>query len=440
MRLFSKVFFAAFLLSSPVTVIAQTISGTASTTGFVRGGAPYVINPTPPMGWNSWIAAEGDTYPNPGWQPNETTMKAEADALVSTGLAALGYNLISIDGGWGDRDTNGNIRGVPAQFPSGMKSLGDYLHSKGLLLGLYGTPTLPQNACLPDYAAQYGHEVADATLMGSWGLDYFKYDICSGVPSQNDAGSKAAYVAMGNALHGTGRQIGFLINAYSGLVEQDGYYPQTWAAPSGASLERIGGDNNDPGSNLAWWWHKAFYYDWTVFSAYQHKGLWMDPDNLMMQQYEGGPGSSTTTSQNYVGDAEGRTQFNWYAVIAAPLVIATRIYDLTPTSLQTLSNTEVIAVDQDSLGIMGYRVSSANCGASFCQVWVRQLANGYAVLLMNGDPSAAHDVSVTWSQFGQSGNYNIRDLWAHASAGSSSTGYTASAIPAWGSVMLLIRH
>jgi alpha-galactosidase len=205
-----------------------------------------------------------------------------------------------------------------------------------------------------------------------------------------------------------------------------------WYQTIGANTVRIASDNGD-----TTWYVKAHTSTWAAYSPSQNKGHWLDPDYLMGGLKEGANG--VVGAGAVVGDVEAKAQFNWYAAIAAPLVIATRIDMLDAGNLATYSNAEVIAVNQDALGIMGAKVSSATCGSTVCEIWVRKLSTGYAIALINYDPSAAHGVGVSWSQFSQSGTWNIRDLWLHASVGSSSTGYSVT-LPAWGSTMLLITQ
>ncbi|GAA3760744.1 alpha-galactosidase [Terriglobus aquaticus] len=227
------------------------------------------------------------------------------------------------------------------------------------------------------------------------------------------------------------------------------YYPEDpynggiksmlWFAQTGASELRIGYDNNGTGNQNGWWYWKAFAYDWTQFSPYLGRGRYPDPDNLMCQLYEGGPGLNSPTA--LVGDNECRAQFNFYAMVAAPLVIGADLTTLTPATVATLTNSEVIAIDQDALGLTGRRITAADvpCGSTTCSVWLRKTTTGYAVALFNPDPNAGHAVSVTWTQAGLSGTWNMRDVWAHANVGSSSTGYTVS-LPAWGSAVLTLTQ
>ncbi len=377
------------------------------------------------MGWNTWYYNFQYVYPPSGagaWQPTEAYVKAQADALVSSGLAALGYTIVGIDAAWMDRDASGNLRGIPAQFPDGMAAVATYMHNAGLQLGLYGTPSTP---CVPGTINQGGYEMQDARTIASWGADFWKYDAC-GISGTN-AFVQAAFQEFGTALQVSGRDISYLVNAYAN------FNSVAWYATVGSTTVRIGSDNGD-----TYWYLKATSLDWTTYSPYQNKGHWLDPDYLMGGLKEGANG--VVGAGTLCGTTEARAQFNWYAIIAAPLVIGTRIDLLDATNLTTYSNSEVIAVNQDALGIMGAKVQTDTHGSYVCQVWVRQLQTGYAICMINYDPSLAHDVTITWATAGvAAGTWDIRDLWAHASAGSSATGITVT-LPAWGSAMYKITQ
>jgi alpha-galactosidase len=409
-----------FLLLASSCLAQGRVSGMGRISGHGIIGSP-VINSTPLMGWNSWYWNFQNNYPAGVWQPTEAYIKQQSDALVSTGLAALGYKYVGIDGGWMDRDGGGELEAIPSQFPDGLPSLVSYVHNDGLLLGLYGTPAAP---CIAGTVNQLGHEFADAIAIASWGIDFWKYDGCGLTGA--DPAVQSSYQLFGTALQSTGKNISYLVNQYAqfGSVQ--------WFAHIGADSVRIDQDNGD-----GFWYQKAQDDPWPTYALSQTKGHWLDPDYLMGGLKEGAGGA--VGGGVVVSDMEARAQFNWYAIGAFPLVIGTRIDLLDATNLETYSNAEVIAVNQDALGIMGARTSSIPCGGTVCEVWVRKLATGYAIALINYDPSAAHTVSVAWTDFSQSGTWDIRDLWAHASAGSSDTGYSVS-LPAWGSAMIKITQ
>ncbi len=413
------------MLSSWMGFAQAKLAGQSKAAGQSHVGAA-LIQPLPPMGWNSWYYLFQTQYPNPSWLVTETFVKANADALVSSGLYALGYNLVSVDATALERNS-GTLRCIPAQFPSGCPALATYVHGKGMTIGFYETPADP---CVVGTYNAFGFESVDATTMAGWGMDQFKYDACN-ITDQYSSDPNVIQTAtqiMMTALQKTGRSISVLINYY------DIYNSIQWYGPVGATTARIGIDNGD-----TCWYVKA-ESNWAFWTQnnQQNKGHYLDPDYLMGGLTEGDQPVGHCVSGT-VGDTEAKAQFNWYAIIAAPLVIANQISSLSSTTLATYSNSEVIAVDQDFLGVGGSRTSQVTCGTEFCATWVRgPLANGdYAIALINYDPSNTHTVSVLWSDFGQSGTFNIRDLWSHSSVGSSNTGYSVSLGP-WGSTMIRI--
>lgn len=384
-----KSLFIAVLLATPM--LGQTLA-----------------NPTPPMGSNNfyWQFQASSTC-----APTETVEKAQADAQVSTGLAALGYTLVSMDDCWAQR-TGGLLVGIPAQFPSGIASLVSYVHSKGLTFGIYSSP---DTTTCGGYPGSLGNETTDASTFFGWGVDYLKYDACP-------TGTQAQYQSMGTALSTAyGHNIPFLVNASSGSIPSYQWF-QTVGGSSNRSWNDIGSVTMDS---------RLFGTTWSTYAPYQNKGHWLDPDYIMCD-LKVNNGAETVT------DTECRTQFTQYAILAAPLVIAANLTTLSANTLATLSNTEVIAIDQDSRGTMGSRISQVACGATFCEVWLRQLADCgrgvttcYALEMVNRDTTGVHDVSTTWAALGITGSWNVRDLWAHSYKGSSSTGYTATAVGAY---------
>ena len=173
----------------------QTAGGSVSFAGSVSASSvPAAVVPTPAMGWNSWLylfdTVAGQNLSNPAWQPTESFIHQQSDAMKAT-LGSYGYTLLSVDGGWGDRDGSGNVRAVPGNFPSGAAALGAYIHNNGQQFGLYGTVA---TGCLTGYAEQYQHEAADAAAMVGFGVDYFKYDLCGasgGSPLASNAALRA---------------------------------------------------------------------------------------------------------------------------------------------------------------------------------------------------------------------------------------------------------
>jgi alpha-galactosidase len=361
------------------------------------------------MGWNSWNAFTKSI--------SDTLMRGIADAMVSSGMQAAGYQYINIDDGWqaSSRDSSGNIVPSSTKFPNGMKALADYVHSKGLKLGLYsdrGTITCTGNP------GSYGYETADAQTYASWGVDYLKYDNCNpaaGSSLQND------YTNMANALKASRRAIVFSICAWS-------FYP--WEVTVG-QLWRTSTDITDTWAGLtanldaSGGWKPRYsdaHYASPGIAQYASPGHWNDPDML-----EVGNGGMT--------DTEYQSHFSLWAIMAAPLIAGNDLTKMTAATKNILTNADVIAVDQDSLGIQGKPISDSTT----LEVWSKELSGNqtYAVVLFNRTAASA-DITVTWASLGiTSTSATVRDLWSHTDLGSIDTQYTAT-VPSHGVVMLSV--
>ncbi|KAL1319093.1 hypothetical protein HN51_071381 [Arachis hypogaea] len=334
---------------------------------------------TPPMGWNSWNHFD--------CQINEDLIRQTADAMVSTGLSALGYHYINIDDCWGElnRDSQGNLVAKASTFPSGIKALADYVHSKGLKLGIYSDAG--NQTCSKTMPGSLGHEVQDAKTFASWGVDYLKYDNCN----NNNISPKERYPRMSKALLNSGRSIFFSMCEW-GLED-----PAIWAPGVGNSWRTTGDikDNWDSMTSLADQNDK--------WASHAGPGGWNDPDML-----EIGNGGMTTE--------EYRAHFSIWALAKAPLLIGCDIRALDKTTKELLSNSEVIAVNQDKLGVQGKKVKSNNG----LEVWAGPLSgNKVAVILWNRSSSKAK-VTASWSDLGlkSATSVHARDLWEHSTTSS----------------------
>jgi alpha-galactosidase len=352
---------------------------------------------TPPMGWNSWNKF--------GCNINEALIKQEADTIVSSGMKAAGYQYVNIDDCWASsRDSAGNIVADPNAFPDGIKALATYVHNDGLKLGIYTDAGTSTCAGRP---GSYGHEQQDANTYASWGIDYLKEDWCntSGLDPQTQ------YTVMRNALNATGRAIVF------SLCDQGTNSPWIWG-PGIGNLWRTTDDIQDN------WARMLVVLD----SSSQHPsaagpGSWNDPDML-----EVGNGGMTTT--------EDQAHFSLWAEMAAPLISGNDLATMSSTTQTILTNSEVIAVDQDAAGVQGTVVSDNGAGL---QVWSKKLSVGgsRAVVLFNRSASAAN-ITANWSDLGLAGgSASVRDLLAHTDLGAFNNNYTAT-VPAHGVVMLKI--
>ncbi|KAI5405250.1 Alpha-galactosidase 3 [Lathyrus oleraceus] len=331
---------------------------------------------TPQMGWNSWNFFACNI--------NETVIKETADALVSTGLAELGYNYVNIDDCWSSviRNLKGDLVPDRKTFPSGIKSLADYVHGKGLKLGIYSDAGAFTCQVRP---GSIFHENDDADLFASWGVDYLKYDNCYnlGIPP------KKRYPPMRDALNDTGRKIFYSICEWG--VDD----PALWAGKVGNSW-RTTNDINDTWASMT---SIADLND--KWAAYAGPGGWNDPDMLEV-------GNGGMTYQEY------RAHFSIWALAKAPLLIGCDVRNMTAETLEILSNKEVIAINQDSLGVQGRKVQVA--GIDGCaQVWAGPLSgNRLAIALWNRCSKVA-TITASWASVGlESGiHVSVRDLWQH---------------------------
>jgi alpha-galactosidase len=372
----------------------------------------------PPMGWNSWNKFRT--------RFDDKTVREIADAMVASGMKDAGYQYINIDDGWqGKRDEKGVLQPNP-NFPD-MKALADYVHAKGLKLGIYSSPG-PLTCAR--YEGSYGKEEIDAKTWAAWGIDYLKYDWCSAGRVWKDEDMIPVYQRMGEALQKTGRPIVFSLCQYGRAKVQE------WGPNVGGNLWRTTGDIRDQWESMI-----RIASMQHVLQPFAKPGHWNDPDMLEI----GNGGMST---------AEYQTHFSMWALLAAPLIAGNDLRAMAPEIKDILTNKDVIAIDQDELGKAGARVGPAapvsapaatatNGGAagapgrpappavptSGTEVWARPLAKGaYAVGLFNYGTAPA-EVSVKWADLNLKGAHTVRDLWAHADRGKQADGFTATVAP-----------
>jgi alpha-galactosidase len=341
---------------------------------------------TPPMGWNSWNKFACNI--------NEDTVRRVADAMVTSGMRDAGYEYVVIDDCWhGPRDANGFITADPQKFPSGMRALGDYIHSKGLKFGIYSDAG--KMTCGKRPGSQ-GHEYQDALTYARWGVDYLKYDWCY-TGARN---AEEAYALMADALNASGR--GIVLS----ICEWGNNQPWLWARKIG-NLWRTTGDIWDAfdrtDSKYSWAHNVVSIVDQNEpLWPYAGPGHWNDADML-----EVGNGGMSTT--------EYRSHFSLWAMMASPLMAGNDIAKMDEATREILTNKEVIAIDQDRLGIQGHRVWKDGDR----EVWVKALSNGgRAVLLFNRGKVPA-EITANWDQLGYPDKLRaaVRDLWAHRDLG-----------------------
>jgi alpha-galactosidase len=352
---------------------------------------------TPPMGWNSWnkFACNVD----------ENMIRQMADAMVSTGMKDAGYTYINIDDCWhGDRDSLGFIHPDPKRFPSGMKALADYVHSKGLKLGIYSDAGSQTCGGRP---GSRGYEFQDAWTYAQWGVDYLKYDWC------NTEGLKAegAYKTMTAALRTAGRPM------VLSICEWGNAKPWEWGRTVG-HLWRTTGDIfncfdciEDHGTWKSWGVMQILDMQKDL-RRYAGPGHWNDPDML-----EVGNGKLTP--------GEDRAHFSMWAMLAAPLIAGNDLRSMTKETIAVLTNKEVIAVNQDSLGIQGFRYAVKDS----VETWFKPLKNNdWAVCFLNRG-AKPQTIAFKWSaqevvdaifdkQLDVKNTvYKIRDLWTKKDMG-----------------------
>jgi alpha-galactosidase len=401
--------------------------------GCVAPRIDAILAATPPMGWNSWNEF--------GASVSASLVREIADAMVSSGMRDAGYQYVNIDDTWSanTRDASGNLVADPLRFPGGIAALADYVHCRGLKLGVYGDRGAKTCAGRP---GSYGHETQDANTFAAWGVDYLKYDNCNAAAGRDDLlTTQADYTAMSDALVATGRPIVFSMSAWwfygfepsiANLWRTTTDITDTWESMT-ANLDRNGGDTgrygncvtcSDAGGScvICNTLVPEAAYGAPGLTSYAGQGTWNDPDML-----EVGNGGMT--------DDEDRAQFALWSIMAAPLIAGNDLRSMTPAAMATLTNADIIAVDQDPLGLQGRPIGSARD----LEVWVKRLSGNatYAVALLNRTASAA-DISVTFGSLGiASGSATVRDLWAHEDLGPVSSQYTAN-VPTHGVTMLKV--
>ena len=350
MKIFRIVLFFFYVLILQFNGYSQTTSLT--------------LAPTPPMGFNTW-----NTFQT---KISEDMLQAMVDTFVSSGMKAAGYQYFVLDDGWMamERDKNGNLVADPVKFPHGMKAFADYVHSKGLKFGIYNCAGWKTCA---GYPGTRGHEFEDARLYASWGVDFLKYDWCN-TDSMN---AREAYRTMHAALDSTGRPIVFSI------CEWGSHQPWLWAGGVG-ELYRTTGDIT---ASFA---HDRDMGGWTALSVvgildrqipirkYNGPNHWNDPDML-----EVGNGMTTI---------EDKSHFSLWCMLAAPLAAGNDLRKMSAQTREILTNKEMIAIDQDSLGISAFKMDMPDS----VELWVKPLKNNSWALCFFNRTGSTRKISLDW--------------------------------------------
>ena len=357
---------------------------------------PNGLARTPPMGWNSWNKFHT--------RIDDKLIREIADAMAASGMKDAGYQFINIDDGWeGTRDGTGRIRSNE-RFPD-MKALADYVHGKGLKLGIYSSPGFRTCA---GFEGSLNHEADDAGTFAAWGIDYLKYDWCTAPLAYDVSQMRAAYQKMGEALVATGRPI-----VYS-LCQYGREHVEQWGAAVGGNLWRTTGDISDRWDKMS-----SIGFDKQAgLETHAGPGHWNDPD--MLEIGNGG-----------MSDDEYRTHLSLWALLAAPLIAGNDLRSMSEPTRAILTNPEVIAVDQDADGKQGKRVVKEGD----LEIWTRPLAGGAVAVGLFNRGAEASKLTARFSDLGVEGRQQVRDLWARA-ARSSAQGEVSGDVPAHGVVLL----
>ena len=351
------------------------------------------LTPTPPMGWMTWNLFQGNI--------NEQLIRETADAMVEGGFRDAGYEYIFIDDLWqGGRDRHNNMIPDPVKFPNGIKALADYVHSKGLKLGIY-SDAAPLTC--GGWTASLGFEEQDARTFASWDIDYLKYDYCNA--PEDSATARHRYRTMANALQKAGRNIAL------GICEWGQRQCEEWCEEVGGQLWRTSYDVRDMWKDITKEGGMGILDIVNItapLAKYVRPGQWPDMDMLVVGlNGKGGPSSDL----GGVGctQTEYQTQMSMWCMMASPLAMTNDLRKVSEDDRRILLNPEIIAINQDPLG----KAAERKVMTDDYQIYVRPLADGsHAVALLNtSDKPLA--LTADFAHLGIPGKYTIRDVWQH---------------------------
>jgi alpha-galactosidase len=382
------------LLIGVLFALSLAVAGATLLDSPASAQTPSSLAKTPPMGWNSWNKF--------GCNVSDKLIREMADAMVSSGMQAAGYQYVNIDDCWQvSRDAQGTIVADPVRFPSGIKALADYVHSKGLKLGIYsdaGTGTCEKRP------GSLNHEVQDARTYASWGIDYVKIDWCNA----EGLDPEVQYAKFRDALAQSGRPIVFSICNWGVKA------PWRWGPVTG-NLWRTTGDINDTYDRMS-----LIGFGQNGLEKFAGPGHWNDPD--MLEVGNGG-----------MKRDEYRTHMALWALLAAPLLAGNDLRNMSPETKELLTNSEVLAVDQDAKGVQGRRIWEEGP----LEIWAKPLADGnQAVGLFNRSESAIK-MTLDFSAIGAPASAKLRDLLDHKDLGTMQNSFTAE-VPMHGVVLVKV--
>jgi len=373
-------------------------------------GGEHMLARTPPMGWNSWNVW--------GLAVDDAKVRAAADWLERSGLADAGYQYINIDDAWEDkRDAEGVLQ-PNDRFPD-MQGLADYVHSKGLKLGIYSSPG--EWTC-GGYAGSLGHEAIDASTWAGWGIDYLKYDWCSYGSVAKDHSQpelEKPYHVMRAALDATGRDIVYSLCQY-GMGDVS-----SWGPDVGGNLWRTTYDITDNWSSMT-----SIGFAQAGLEKFAGPGHWNDPDMLVVGRLGWGPSlHDTRLTKN-----EQLTHITLWSMLAAPLLIGCDLTAIDDFTLALLTNPDMVAIDQDPLGSQAKRIHKDGD----LEVWQRDLADGSAAVALFNRGRRSANITLNADDFFWSGPMDLFDIWSQEDLGKFKDSYTTS-VPRHGTVFLRVR-
>ena len=374
-----------------IAVFLPLLLFTTNSTAQVQGLAQ-----TPPMGWNSWNKF--------GCEVSEQLIREMADAMVSSGLQAAGYQYVNIDDCWQvSRDAQGNIVADPARFRSGIKALAGYVHGKGLKLGVY---TDAGRLTCQKRPGSFDHELQDAKTYASWGVDYVKVDWCY----SEGLDPEVQYAKFRDALAQAGRPIVFSICNWGVQA------PWRWGPRTG-NLWRTTGDISDKYDSMS-----LIGFSQNGLEKFSGPGHWNDPD--MLEVGNGG-----------MDRDEYRTHMALWALLAAPLLAGNDLRSMTAETKEMLTNREVLAVDQDSKGVQGHRIWEEGP----LEIWAKPLADQSQAVGLFNRSEAALKMTLDFKAIGFSGPAKVRDLWEHKDIGTVQDSYAVE-VPKHGVVLVKVSR
>jgi alpha-galactosidase len=358
----------------------------------------------PPMGWNAWNSYQTNV--------SSVDVKAVADTFVSSGMKEAGYTYVNLDDGWtkqstllpggkttSTRDTDGNIIVDATRFPQGIKDVADYVRSKGLKFGIYSSPYYRTCANL---SGSLGYETQDAKKYAEWGVEYLKYDWCGG-----DFGG---FAPMRAALDEASPDRPIYLAANPQRRPSMISYPYTNIVDAATFVADIGSG-----------WTKVMGYldNFAAYAAYTVPGYINNPDMLQV-----GNG-------DFLDKAKAEAHFGMWAMLGGPLIAGNKIVSQSETIRAALTNKEVIAVNQDDLGLQAVQLTSYGTSKQGIQVWARPLAEDgtRAVFVLNRGSSTA-STTLNFADFGLSGTIAVRDLQEHKDLAPAASGSMLVTVPA----------